>query len=78
MQNMRALKYKYRNLIIKGKQSFQTFTNFLQVDKNGDMKVISIDTHSVGKNISTKAVGSNHRTDLTLAYKYPERELSCC
>jgi len=43
-----------------------------KVDKKGDMKVISIDTHSVGRSISTKAVGSNRRNDLTLAYKYPE------
>ncbi|XP_012943258.1 protein-glutamine gamma-glutamyltransferase K [Aplysia californica] len=39
---------------------------------NGEMKVINIDTHSVGKFISTKSVGSNFRNDLTLAYKYPE------
>jgi len=43
-----------------------------KVLKNKEMKVISINTHSVGKCISTKSVGSNFRNDLTLAYKYPE------
>uniref|UniRef100_A0A8B9XRP2 protein-glutamine gamma-glutamyltransferase n=1 Tax=Bos mutus grunniens TaxID=30521 RepID=A0A8B9XRP2_BOSMU len=32
----------------------------------------SSDTHSVGKYISTKAVGSNSRMDVTEKYKYPE------
>lgn len=32
-------------------------------------------TH-VGKNISTKAVGTNDREDVTLDYKFPERSIS--
>lgn len=38
----------------------------------GETEVISIDAHAVGKFISTKAVGSNDRHDLTNDYKYPE------
>ena len=43
-----------------------------KVKKDGEMEVISINTHSVGKCISTKSVGTNYRNDLTLQYKYPE------
>lgn len=32
----------------------------------------SLDTHSIGKYISTKAVGSSSRMDITEKYKYPE------
>lgn len=38
----------------------------------GETEVISIDAHAVGRYISTKAVGSNDRHDLTEDYKYPE------
>lgn len=36
------------------------------------MDVISIDKHAVGKKISTKAVGTYDRLDITDLYKYPE------
>ena len=38
----------------------------------GDSEVVYIDAHAVGKYISTKAVGSNDRHDVTLDYKYAE------
>lgn len=41
-------------------------------ESNGALKKNSSDTHSVGKYISTKAVGSNSRVDVTEKYKYPE------
>ncbi|XP_008852731.1 protein-glutamine gamma-glutamyltransferase E [Nannospalax galili] len=40
--------------------------------KTGSQKQNSLDTHSIGKYISTKAVGSNSRMDVTDKYKYPE------
>ncbi|XP_076968413.1 protein-glutamine gamma-glutamyltransferase E [Tamandua tetradactyla] len=39
---------------------------------NDSQKLNSSDTHSVGKYISTKAVGSQSRMDITEKYKYPE------
>ncbi|TKC48463.1 hypothetical protein EI555_008586, partial [Monodon monoceros] len=38
----------------------------------GGLKKNSSNTHTIGKNISTKAVGSNARMDVTENYKYPE------
>ena len=38
--------------------------------KDGSMEVCHIDKWSVGANISTKAVGSDDRHDLTWDYKY--------
>lgn len=43
-----------------------------QVRKDGSMNVMWIDKYSVGANISTKAVGSSDRHDLTGDYKYPD------
>ncbi|GFO25455.1 protein-glutamine gamma-glutamyltransferase k [Plakobranchus ocellatus] len=43
-----------------------------KVSEDGDMEVIDVDPYSVGKNISTKAVGSIFRHDLTSDYKYPD------
>ena len=43
-----------------------------QRQPNGDFKVMFSDTFQVGKNISTKAVGTIRREDITLAYKYAE------
>ncbi|CAH6787886.1 Tgm3 [Phodopus roborovskii] len=40
--------------------------------RNGSQKQNSLDTYSIGKYISTKAVGSNSRLDVTDKYKYPE------
>ena len=37
-----------------------------------EMKVTSHDYHRIGKNVSTKAVGSNQRHDVTHEYKHPE------
>lgn len=37
-----------------------------------DMKVIRVEKSAVGKFISTKAVGSSARHDITNEYKYPE------
>ncbi|XP_006187186.1 protein-glutamine gamma-glutamyltransferase E [Camelus ferus] len=39
---------------------------------NGTMKKNSSDSHTIGRYISTKAVGSNSRMDVTEKYKYPE------
>ncbi|ROK31087.1 Protein-glutamine gamma-glutamyltransferase 2 [Anabarilius grahami] len=39
---------------------------------NGSKKKIHSDTRTVGQNISTKAVGSNSRRDITDQYKHPE------
>lgn len=38
----------------------------------GDFVVLASDTTTVGKHISTKAVGSSQREDITLHYKYKE------
>ncbi|XP_069113576.1 protein-glutamine gamma-glutamyltransferase K-like [Argopecten irradians] len=43
-----------------------------RVFKDGRMEVLSINEFAVGRNISTKAVGSDLREDLTGQYKYPE------
>ena len=45
---------------------------FWEVEENGPMKVIYVDTKCIGKMISTKAVGSDKREDITLQYKHPE------
>ena len=47
---------------------------FWEVEENGPMKVIHVDTKFVGKMISTKAVGRNvmTREDITNQYKHPE------
>lgn len=42
---------------------------------NGSQKQNSSDTYSIGKYISTKAVGSNARMDITDKYKYPEGKI---
>uniref|UniRef100_UPI0035901581 protein-glutamine gamma-glutamyltransferase K-like n=1 Tax=Myxine glutinosa TaxID=7769 RepID=UPI0035901581 len=39
---------------------------------DGSMKHLLVDSDGVGKAISTKAVGSNQREDITHLYKYPE------
>uniref|UniRef100_A0A452T328 protein-glutamine gamma-glutamyltransferase n=1 Tax=Ursus maritimus TaxID=29073 RepID=A0A452T328_URSMA len=39
---------------------------------NNTQKQNASDTHSIGRYISTKAVGSNSRVDITEKYKYPE------
>jgi len=43
-----------------------------KVEKNGDMSVEYIDSNCIGKKISTKAVGSDEREDVTHLYKYEE------
>lgn len=45
---------------------------FWEVQENGPMKVIRVDKKCIGKMISTKAVGSDDRDDITLEYKHPE------
>ncbi|XP_062381633.1 protein-glutamine gamma-glutamyltransferase 5-like [Sardina pilchardus] len=40
--------------------------------KDGSKSRLHTDTRSVGKNISTKAVGRERREDITANYKYPE------
>lgn len=42
----------------------------------GDFAVMGSDITTVGKHISTKAVGSNKREDITLQYKYKEGSAS--
>ncbi|XP_012521267.1 PREDICTED: protein-glutamine gamma-glutamyltransferase E [Propithecus coquereli] len=46
--------------------------NWIQDSSTGTPKKNSVDTRSVGKYISTKAVGSYSRMDVTEKYKYPE------
>ena len=45
---------------------------FYQETADHTFKQFGSDTVAVGNDISTKAVGSNSRADVTLAYKYPE------
>ena len=40
--------------------------------RTGEMKPESYDFSSVGKHISTKAVGTNYRNDITNEYKHPD------
>ena len=42
------------------------------VKADGSMEPTIVNARSVGKAISTKAVGADTREDLTLEYKYPE------
>ncbi|XP_078478684.1 LOW QUALITY PROTEIN: protein-glutamine gamma-glutamyltransferase 2-like [Lampetra planeri] len=42
------------------------------VHQDGQRQKIRVDQSTVGRNISTKSVYSNHREDVTLHYKYPE------
>lgn len=39
---------------------------------DNDLIMAALDPSSVGKHISTKAVGSNYRMDITHLYKHPE------
>lgn len=42
-------------------------------DDDGSMKATYVDTHSIGKFISTKEPGEGrHRLDVTSGYKHPE------
>jgi len=41
-------------------------------DGRGGYKLVRTITDSIGKNMSTKAVGNNNRNDVTLEYKYKE------
>ena len=45
---------------------------YWDVKKDGSMKARTVDEHSVGSFISTKAPGSKEREDLTEEYKYPD------
>lgn len=45
---------------------------FWEVEENGPMKPIRVDKKCIGKLISTKAVGSDDREDITHEYKHPE------
>ncbi|XP_078360108.1 coagulation factor XIII A chain-like isoform X2 [Oculina patagonica] len=45
---------------------------FWEVEENGEMNVIRVDKKCIGKMISTKAVGSDQRDDITHEYKHPE------
>lgn len=49
---------------------------YWEVDEEGEMKVCHIERRRVGRCISTKAVGSNDRKDLTYDYKFPEGKRS--
>ena len=40
--------------------------------RNNEFFLLNTDTRKVGAFISTKAVGSNEREDITDSYKYPE------
>lgn len=43
-----------------------------KVERDGDMTMEYVDEACIGKHISTKAVGSDEREDITHLYKYPE------
>ena len=45
---------------------------FWEVEEGGPMKPIRVDKKCIGKLISTKAVGSDDREDITHEYKHPE------
>lgn len=45
---------------------------FWRRNEEGEEEVAYINSHAVGKKISTKSVGCSLREDLTRAYKYPE------
>lgn len=45
---------------------------YWMVSEDDDMAIMSMNKYSVGKFISTKAVGSDDRHDVTHLYKYPE------
>ena len=47
---------------------------YWQVKRDGQIEVMVIDRRSIGKFISTKAVGSNNREDLTRDYKHEDGE----
>ncbi|ELV12806.1 Protein-glutamine gamma-glutamyltransferase E, partial [Tupaia chinensis] len=47
-------------------------TTWIEDPSNGTQRKNSVDPRSVGRYISTKAVGSNSRVDVTEKYKYPE------
>ena len=42
------------------------------MNSDGSLTLAQVDTASVGKNISTKAIGSSNRHDITDLYKFPE------
>lgn len=50
---------------------------FWEVEENGPMNVIRVDKKCIGKMISTKAVGSDSREDITHEYKHPEGKINC-
>ena len=43
---------------------------------DGTLELMRVNTTHVGKNISTKSVGSDARNDVTLDYKFPEGSTS--
>ena len=49
---------------------------YYTVHEDGTQTLTRVNTSHVGKKISTKAVGSSLREDITLDYKFPERSLS--
>ena len=72
------------NAIKKGEVYLPYDTGFIFAEVNGDrvywdvddddgsMKAGYVDTHSIGKCISTKQPGSSSRLDVTSGYKYRE------
>ncbi|XP_073239325.1 coagulation factor XIII A chain-like [Porites lutea] len=49
---------------------------FWEVEEDGPMKPIRVDKKCIGKLISTKAVGSDDREDITHEYKHPEGSIA--
>ena len=49
---------------------------YYTVNDDGTNTLTGVNTSHVGKNISTKAIGSNHRQDVTLEYKFKEGSTS--
>ena len=46
-----------------------------EVDDFGDLYPVGGEPHSIGQYMSTKAVGSNRREDVTEDYKHPEGDI---
>lgn len=64
-------------MVTKSCRAVFFFLGPYQVQDDGSKFKLSSNTRKVGKNISTKEVGSEKRRDITDTYKHPEGELTC-
>ena len=65
-----ARNYTMMNLQVNADVCFYT------AHENGSQSLTQVNTSHIGKNISTKAVGSSKKEDITLDYKFLERYVS--